>query len=50
LKWSKKVRHGLGYGEGRNAGTSNAAKISGGRSGGKRCEMSQKNSQNVILR
>ena len=41
LKWSKEVRHGLGYGEGRNTGTSSAGKISSAEgSGGKRCEMS----------
>ena len=28
VEWSKKVRHGLGYGEGRNTSTSSAAKIS----------------------
>jgi hypothetical protein len=41
VEWSKKVRHGLGYGEGRNTSTSSAAKISSAEgSGGKRCETS----------
>jgi hypothetical protein len=51
LKWSKKVRHGLGYGEGRNTGTSSAAKISSAEgSGGKRCEMSPEEFAKFILR